>query len=319
LKGVAGTYTLTYNTAVSGDAKLATMKYAVGSTQRPVAGFTREDNGGEYTIYLPVNTQSVTLNAVTSDDDAEIDNATQTVYITGGEGNGAVTVTSPNGHASNKFTVKFVAETSTNSPSVTSLSFASGFTVGSYISDEVFNNRSILFTDRASFTAGHVSGGLKGMSIIRLPITDFRANTGLMPINALKASGSEYFNFVANTAGTLYILGNTNFGNFSTWTNINNSFPPLPIDYATNTAYLSWRIVPEARVISTSPAVTRLQWDNATIRDEGVQTTSTIDYSAPLPYTWTKEFAANETVSVPVPGTNVNGCGMIALIDWDID
>ena len=173
-----------------------------------------------------------------------------------------------------------------------------------YVVANNIDNGTLFYTDRTNYTAAHVSGGLKGLTQIRLPLNDSsRANNDAL--NEFLAGDNTYFNFKANCDGKIYVMylyDAPNLTEAKGWKKTINT-PQLPADVSKLTE-LDW----EYDFNLTYPYVTKFQWNGtANTRPQNVA------YADSRKYVYEKSFYAYDTVEVPTPGVKSNENYFVAV------
>ena len=179
------------------------------------------------------------------------------------------------------------------------------------------DNGTICVSDRM-WAAANISKKLIGASYFMSP---YNNKGGGQWWNDVGAKGDEYFNFTADTAGTVYLLGSSNISEYSGWEKVNNgTVPTHPKDYTLGDK--TWNDYDD-----TDFFMSCVKWNSDRGRcDEcGVGTMqesqiSYIDGCVQYKYAFAKHFEAGEQVSIKHTGEYGNSAAeIIWAVVWDVD
>jgi len=325
---------------------LSSLKYKIGNTEYEVEGFDPDIQ--EYTVNLPDNTFYVTLLpeamgeiTCTLQDINESPNVINGVSFgkmrtdtTGpsyvyerkmidgivpikNEGTKAfVNVT--DGENTYEYLIKFQCIqprlTEFNLTGAESDYYSPIFTSGAGFNND---NGTICVADRM-WAAGNISKKMIGASYFMSP---YNNKGGGQWWNDVGVEGDEYFNFVADTAGTVYMMGSSSLSTYSDWECVNNGIAPEnPAGFKLGDK--SWNDYDD-----TDYFMSCIKWNNDIGRcDEcgvGAITEaqgSYIDGTPSYKYVFAKHFEAGEKVSITHTGLYGNGAAeIIWAIVWDVD
>ena len=323
---------------------LSSLKYKIGSTIYDVEGFSPERT--EYLVTLPQNTFYVTLlpeayasiecNVRDTNDSPNIVNgvsfgkmrtdttgpsyvcerpAINNIVPIKNEMTDVV-ITVSDGTDKTKYTVTF----SCVQPRLTSFNLTGGdgdLYVPVFTSGAGFNNDNgtICASDRI-WAASNISKKLIGASYFMSP---YNNKSGQWWNGEERKAGDEYFNFTADTAGTVYMMCNANVLKYSDWTQVNNGITPThPTGY--NTGDKTWNSYTDTEYFAYG-----VKWnsDEARCKTCGVGELTTgefIDGGTMYNHVFARHFEAGETVSVPHTGLFGNSAAeIIWAVCWDVD
>lgn len=188
------------------------------------------------------------------------------------------------------------------------------FTSGAGLNND---NGSICAADRI-WAAANISKKLVGASYFMSPYNN-KGNGQWW--NDVGLEGDEYFNFTADTAGTIYMMTGTSPSAYADWTKVNDGISPGHPDGFT-LGDKTWNDYED-----TDYFMSCVKWNSNTGRcDEcGVgkledSQTSYIDGTVQYKHVFAKHFEAGEKVSVKHTGLYGNGAAeIIWAIVWDVD
>ena len=177
----------------------------------------------------------------------------------------------------------------------------------------------------------NISKKLVGSSVFMLPISKMKATNSWF----IKNKNDDMFSFSADHAGTVYVMtyaaNSANFNSDNGWQTVNNGTTGTGVtisstsgvartknDY-TNTDYFAgmygWKCLKENENFTGANR-------NRVNRLTGTLSTSYVDSNATktLKYVYSKDFAAGDTVTIPVPNEmSTSWQGMAVLVQWDAD
>lgn len=191
-------------------------------------------------------------------------------------------------------------------------SYVPVFTSGAGLNND---NGTICAADRV-WAAANISKKLVGASYFMSPYN----NKGDGQWWNSAAKGEEYFNFTADTAGTIYFMGSAALSEYGDWECVNSGIAPThPTDYSLGDK--TWNNY------STEYFVSGVKWnDNAGrcnvcgVGEVGSEMKTYIDGTVQYKYVFAKHFEAGEKVSVPHSGLYGNSAAeIIWAIVWDVD
>ncbi|MBQ4283899.1 MAG: hypothetical protein IJB96_08245, partial [Lachnospira sp.] len=325
---------------------LSSLKYKIGETEYSVEGFDPDIQ--EYTVNLPVNTFYVALlPEAIGEITCTIQDINDSPNIINGVSFGKMrTDTTGPAYAYERKAVKgivpiknentkaFINVTDGENTTEYTINFRSvqprlteynlvGADGDSYVpvftSGAGFNNDNgtICAADRV-WAAANISKKLIGASYFMSP---YNNKGGGQWWNDVGTKGDEYFNFTADTAGTVYLLASSNLSEYSDWEKVNNgTVPTHPKGFTLGNK--TWNDYDD-----TDYFMSCVKWNSNIGRcDEcGVGTmeesqTSYIDGCVPYRYVFAKHFEAGEKVSIGHTGAYGNSAAeIIWAIVWDID
>ena len=322
-------------------AGLISLSYKIGDTVYPVTLVPGET---EYSIELPENTMSVRLlpnafgevsiklydEVVTSINDVSLGTMLQAAsdgYSYGRNAvNGFVPIKSEKATANiyvayngeeTKYTIKFKAK----QPRITEINYVGAESDGNkpmFVGGSAINNDNgtILGMDRR-WSMANASKKLLGASMFMLPMTNRAAGQWW---NDTDVASGEYFNFKADTAGTVCVLTGDTISNdyyADGWKKASGSVS-LPDGQKWITVDKTWNDY-DAEYFASA-----LEYSNNNERaiDPGVAETTedavTLQYNKVMQNSASRHFEAGETVSIHHTGTKGNNaCKMIVAIIWD--
>ena len=325
---------------------LSSLKYKIGNTEYEVEGF--DPDVQEYTVNLPENTFYVTLlPEAMGEITCTLQDINDSPNVINGVSFGKMR-TDTTGPAysyerkmldgivpiKNECTKAFVNVTDgTNTceylinfrsvqPRLTEFNVIGGpenaytpvFTSGAGFNND---NGTICVADRM-WAAANISKKMIGASYFMSP---YNNKGGGQWWNDVGVEGDEYFNFTADTAGTIYLMGSTDPGEYSDWEKVNNGIAPKhPVDFTLGDK--TWNDYDD-----TDYFIECIKWNNSIGRcDEcgvGAMTPeqeSYVDGAVGYKFVYAKHFEAGEKVSVTHTGLYGNGAAeIIWAIVWDID
>ena len=322
-------------------AGLISLSYKIGDTVYPVSLIPGET---EYSIELPDNTMSVRLipsafgdisiklydEVVTSINDVSLGTMLQTAsegYTYGRNAvNGFVPIKGEKATANifvvyngeeTKYTIKFKAK----QPRLTEINYVGAEADGNkpmFIGGSAINNDNgtILGMDRR-WSMANASSKLLGASMFMLPMTNRAAGQWW---NDTDDAGGEYFNFKADTSGTVCILTGDTISNeyyADGWKKASGNVT-LPDGKKWITVDKTWNDY-DAEYFASA-----LEYGNNNERaiDPGVSETTedavTLQYNKTMNISAARHFEAGETVSIRHTGSKgVNACKMTVAVIWD--
>ena len=325
---------------------LSALKYKIGDTEYSVEGFDPDIN--EYTVNLPDNTfyvallpeamGEVTCTIQDINDSPNVINGVSfgkmrtdttgpsyvyerkavkgVVPIKNESTKAFVNVT--DGEKTTEYTINFRAVqprlTGFNLVGADGDHYVPVFTSGAGFNND---NGTICVSDRM-WAAANISKKLIGASYFMSP---YNNKGGGQWWNDVGAKGDEYFNFTADTAGTVYLLGNSNISEYSGWEKVNNgTVPTHPKGYTLGDK--TWNDYDDTEFFMSC-----VKWNSDRGRcDEcGVGTMqesqiSYIDGCVQYKYAFAKHFEAGEQVSIKHTGEYGNSAAeIIWAVVWDVD
>jgi len=179
------------------------------------------------------------------------------------------------------------------------------------------DNGTICVSDRI-WAAANISKKLIGASYFMSP---YNNKGGGQWWNDVGEEGDEYFNFTADTAGTIYYLGGAPLSEYSDWKKVNNGVAPKhPESFSLGDK--TWNDYTD-----TDYFMSCVKWNNNIGRcDEcGVgpmtgEQESYLDGCVAYKYVFEKHFEAGEEVSVKHSGLKGNSAAeVIWAVKWDVD
>ena len=324
---------------------LSSLKYKIGNTEYSVESF--DPNIQEYTVNLPDNTFYVTLlpeamGEITCtlqdiNDSPNVINGvsfgkmrtdtTGPAYVYEREMiDGIVPIKNEctkafvnvtDGEKTTEYTINFRAV----QPRLTSYNLvaADSTYVPVFTSGAGFNNDNgtICAADRI-WAAANISKKLIGASYFMSPYNNKGSGQWW---NDVGAEGDEYFNFTADTAGTIYYMGGAALATYSDWEKVNNGIAPEHPEGFT-LGDKTWNDYDDTEYFMSC-----VKWNSDIGRcDEcGVGTmteaqTSYIDGTVAYKHVFAKHFEAGEQVSIKHTGLYGNSAAEnIWAIVWDVD
>lgn len=325
---------------------LSGLKYKIGNQEYPIEGFDRDTTS--YTVKLPDNTFYVKLlpeaSGTVTGTVQDVNDSPNTVngvsygklrtdttgpaYVYKREMiDGIVPIKNENTKAyinvtDGTNTTEYVITFQCVQPRLTefNLTGADGDTyVPVFTQGAGFNNDngSICVADRL-WAAANISKKLIGASYFMSP---YNNKGGGQWWNDVGGEGDEYFNFTADTAGTVYYMGGAALAEYSDWEKVNDGIAPKhPVDFTTGDK--SWNDYDD-----TDYFMECIKWnsnigrcDECGIGEMDSSQTSYIDGAVAYKHVFAKHFEAGEKVSIKHTGLKGNSAAEnIWAIVWDID
>ena len=200
------------------------------------------------------------------------------------------------------------------------LTGAGGTYVPVFTSGAGFNNDNgtICAADRV-WAAANISKKLIGASYFMSP---YNNKSGQWWNESERSAGDEYFNFTADTSGTVYFMGKTSPSSYSDWKKVNDGVTPKhPTSYKLGDK--TWNDYSDTDYYAEC-----IQWNSNIGRCDvcGVNETtdalaaSYLDGAFGYSHVFTKHFEAGETVSITHTGLFGDAAAQIIwAIVWDVD